>query len=106
MLLAMIVIGLAGCKTIERYENKVNLPKNVYTQPIDPNDQAYSGLVRMTPAREKAFGPSERNLVLSNLIDVVRRVGLLEKGVLKNIEDIKANQKDIKKVKDHEDDKN
>jgi len=102
-LVVIILIAVSGCGAPSRYEYKVNLPKDVYTQPIDPNDQAYNGLVQMSPVWEKTYGPSERSLLLFNWNVLRTEVVGLRTLVIKNKEGLEVNQKGIETLKERED---
>ena len=100
VLAIIILIAITGCKTAERYEYKINLPAGIYTQPADPNDQAYRGLVNMNSAWEKTFGPSERSLILFNWWTMRDRTGNTESAVLGIEAALKKLESDMKSLKD------
>ena len=100
ILVGIILIALAGCGTADRYEYKINLPDDICTQPVDPNDGAYVGLVHMNPTWKKTYGDSHWSLELYNWAVMRDRVERLEKAVLgieKTIEETKGHNHDIKK---------
>jgi len=67
ILLVAVLLLVTGCSQQERYVNQVNLPKQVYTLDVDPNDPIYDSALRPTDQWIKLYGSSERSLILYNL---------------------------------------
>ena len=62
ILLELIVLN--GCTTKPRYvegSTKVNLPRDIYTEPIDPCDPVYSVMSKPLDSWTAQFGDSERS---------------------------------------------
>lgn len=58
----LVVALFAGCKTLPRYtEASVNLPRDIYTQDIDPNDPIYKVMSHPPDTWRAQFGDSERS---------------------------------------------
>lgn len=80
LILSLLLIA-AGCAQGPRYVHKVNLPDNVYTQPMDVDDPIFVGLKQPPPAWTKEYGDSERSILLYNLIVVSQQYNALDKRI-------------------------
>lgn len=78
LIFTILCLLLTGCTSTERYTRSVNLPRDIYTQGIDPNDGAYSGMMSMSKAWEGSYGNSERSLSLYNFAVFQNRIERLE----------------------------
>ena len=95
-----ILLALAGCKTAERYEYKINLPRSVFTDSVDPNDMAYRGMVHMSPAWRKTYGPSHWSLSLYNWAVMRDRVENMEQAVQGGDKEVEKLKKSLGKIEE------
>lgn len=64
VVLLVIIGGMSGCSPKPRYvegSTQVNLPRDIYTQPIDPCDLMYSVMSKPLDSWTAQFGNSERS---------------------------------------------